>query len=329
MTRNLNITRRTAVGAAALALLTPAVYAQGNYPSKPVRLVVPFAPGGPTDIAARLVGRKLEAALGQPVVIDNRAGAGGTIGAAFVARAPADGYTLLYGSTSTLAVSPALFRNRLPFDAATAFQPIILVAMGPQMLVVHPSLPVNSMKEFVAYAKQNVGKLNYSSPGIGSVGHLTIELVKSATGIEATHVPFRGGAPSIRAVVAGETQFTVDAVGPMLEFVKAGRLKAISLLGEERSPLVPDLPTAVESGYKTLVAPFWNGLVAPVRTPREIVQRLATEVAKALQDPEVVKQLAVLGMQPKGLSPDQFTQFVKDESRKWAAVVKASGAKVE
>lgn len=324
----MSVTRRTALGAAALALVAPGAYAQDGYPGKPVKLVVPFAPGGPTDIAARLLGQKLEAALGQPVVIDNRAGAGGTIGAAYVAKAPADGYTLLYGSTSTLAVSPALY-SKLPYDAATAFQPITLVALGPQMLVVHPSLSVSSMKEFVAYAKQNAGKLNYSSPGIGSVGHLTSELVKSATGIEATHVPYKGGAPSINAVVAGETQFTVDAVGPMLEFVKAGRLKAISLLGEERSPLVPDLPTAVESGYKRLVAPFWSGLVAPSGTPRPIVQRLAADVAKALQDPEVVKQLAVLGTQPQGLSPDEFTQFVKDESKKWAAVAKASGAKVE
>lgn len=321
------ITRRGAVCAALLACLAGA-HAQGAYPNKPIKLVVPFPPGGPTDIAARLLGQKLATALGQPVVIDNRAGAGGTVGAAAVAQAPADGYTLLYGSTSTLAVSPALY-DKLPYNAATAFQPVALVARGPQMLVVNPSLPVKDFKEFVAYARSHPGKLSFSSAGNGSVGHLTAELLKSVAGIEAMHVPYKGGAPAINAVVAGETQFTIDAVGTMIQFVKAGRLKAVSLFGEKRSAQAPELPTAAEVGYKPLVADFWSGVVAPAGTPREVVARLATEIERVLADPGVVDQLKVLGTEPQRMTPDEFAQFVKDESRKWAAVARSSGARAE
>jgi tripartite-type tricarboxylate transporter receptor subunit TctC len=324
----LQMTRRSALCAALLACALGGVHAQAVYPNKPVKLVVPFPPGGPTDIAARLLGQKLASSLGQPVVIENRPGAGGTVGSAAVAQSPADGYTLLYGSTSTLAVSPALYA-KLPYDAATAFQPIALVARGPQMLVVNPALPVKDFQEFVAYAKKNPGKLSFSSAGNGSVGHLTGELLKSVTGIEALHVPYKGGAPAINAVVAGETQFTVDAVGTMLQFVKAGRLRAVTLLGDTRSGLVADLPTATESGYKALVADFWSGVVAPAGTPKEIVARLAADIQRALADPGVIEQLKVLGAGPQRMTPDQFAQFVKDESRKWAAVAQSSGAKAE
>ncbi|UUX94987.1 Bug family tripartite tricarboxylate transporter substrate binding protein [Aquabacterium sp. J223] len=300
----------------------------GAYPNKPVRLVVPFAPGGPTDVAGRLLAQKLGALLGQQVIVDNRPGAGGTVGAAAVAQAPADGYTLLFGSTSTLAVSPALY-PRLPYDAATAFQPVALVARGPQMLVVHPSVPAADLKEFVAFARRQAQPMSFASAGNGSVGHLTAELLKSVTGIPALHVPYKGGSPAVNAVVAGETQFTIDAVGTMLPFVKAGRLKAVSLLGESRSPLVPALPTAVESGFPKLVADFWSGVVAPAGTPREVLARLETDIAKVVADPEVVEQLRLLGTAPQRLSVDEFTRFVREEARKWAEIAQASGAKAE
>ena len=290
--------------------------------------MVPFSPGGPTDVAARLLAQKLGAGLGQQVVIDNKPGAGGTLGAAAVAAAPADGYTLLYGSTSTLAVSPALY-PKLSYDAATAFEPVALVARGPQMLVVNPSLPISDLREFVAYAKKNPGKLSFSSAGNGSVGHLTAELLKTVAGIDALHVPYKGGAPAVNAVVAGETQFTIDAVGTMLPFVKAGRLKAVSMFSASRSALLPNLPTATESGYGKLVADFWSGVVAPAGTPREIVNMLAAEVTKTLADPAVIEQLHVLGTEPQRLTGSQFASFVRDESRKWSEVVSSSGAKAD
>jgi tripartite-type tricarboxylate transporter receptor subunit TctC len=324
----MRMTRRRVLCAALLAGTVGRAQAQGAYPNRPLKLVVPFPPGGPTDIAARLLAQKLAALLGQPVLIDNRPGAGGTVGAAAVALSPADGYTLLYGSTSTLAVSPALYA-KLPYDAASAFQPVALVARGPQMLVVNPSLPVKTLGEFVAYAKNNPGKLSYSSAGNGSVGHLTAEMLKSVTGIDALHVPYKGGAPAINAVVAGETQFTVDAVGPMLQFVKAGRLQAVTLLGDRRSALAAELPTATESGYPALVADFWSGVVAPAGTPKEVVARLAGDIERALADAGVVEQLKVLGTEPQRMTPAQFAQFTRDESRKWAAVARSSGAKAE
>ena len=311
----------TGLGAASLARAQASAY-----PNKQIRLVVPFAPGGPTDVAARLLAQKLGAALGQTVVVDNKPGAGGTIGAAEVARAPADGYTLLYGSTSTLAVSPALYA-KLPYDAATAFAPVALVAKGPQMLVVNPSLPVKDFAEFIAYAKKNPGKLSFSSAGNGSVGHLTSEFVKSATGIEAVHIPYKGGAPAVTAVVAGETQFNIDAIGSTAEFVKAGKLKALVLLGDRRSDQMPQVPTAKEAGYPKLVAEFWSGVVAPAGTPRDIVEKLAAQIATVLADREVVEQLKVLGTEPQKLGVDEFAAFVREESRKWQQVASSAGVK--
>jgi tripartite-type tricarboxylate transporter receptor subunit TctC len=262
------------------------------------------------------------------VLVDNRPGAGGTVGAAVAAQAAADGYTLLYGSTSTLAVSPALY-PKLPYDAATAFQAVALVARGPQMIVVNPALPVTDFKGFVAHVRRHPGKLSFSSAGNGSVGHLTGELLKTATGVDVLHVPYKGGAPAVNAVVAGETDFTIDAVGTMLPFVKAGKLKALSLFGESRSALLPKLPTAKESGYARLVADFWSGVVAPAGTPKEVVARLAGAIARAVADPGVVEQLKVLGTEPQRLSVDEFTRFIQDESRKWGDIARSSGAKAE
>lgn len=328
-------TRRAVLGMAGatalstvLAGVTGTAHAQAKYPDKPIRLVVPFAPGGPTDVAARLVAMKLSAALGQQVVVDNKPGAGGTVGAASVAQSAADGYTLLYGSTSTLAVSPALYA-KLPYDAATAFQPVALVAKGPQMLVVNPSVPVDSLKSFVEYAKKNPGKMSFSTAGNGSVGHLTAEFLKSTTGIDAVHIPYKGGSPAINAVVAGETQFTIDAVGVMSSFVKAGKLRAIALLGQSRSNLMPELPTAVEAGYPTLIADFWSGVVAPAGTPRPIVTQLANAISTGMMDPNVVEQLKVLGTEPQKLTVDEFSAFVKSESQKWQQIARSSGVQPE
>ena len=302
--------------------------AAGNYPAKPIRLIVPFAPAGPTDIAARIIARKLSESLGQPVVIENKAGAGGTVGSAEVARAAADGYTLLYGSSSTLAVSPALYTN-LGYDATKAFAPVSLVARGPQIIVINGSLPIADLKQFVDYAKKNPAALSYSSAGSGSVGHLAAELLINSLGIKAVHIPYKGGAPAINAVVAGETQFVIDAVGTTAPFVKAGRLRAIAVISTTRTPFAPDIPTTQEAGYPPISADFWSGIVAPASTPQAVIDMLNKAIIEALKKPDVEAQLKTLGSEPQGNSPGEFTRLIQEESRKWADVVVKSGAKAE
>lgn len=302
--------------------------AAGSYPSRPIRLIVPFAPAGPTDIAARVIARKLSESLGQPVVIENKAGAGGTVGSAEVARSAADGYTLLYGSSSTLAVNPALYTN-LSYDAAKAFAPVGLVARGPQIMVINGALPIADLKQFVEYARKNPGALSYSSAGNGSVGHLAAELLINSLGIKAVHIPYKGGAPAINAVVAGETQFVIDALGTTAAFVKAGRLKAIAVISTARTPFAPDIPTTQEAGYPPISADFWSGIVAPAGTPQAIIDKLNKAIVEALKKPDVETQLKNLGSEPQGNSPGEFTRLIQEESRKWAEVVIRSGAKAD
>ncbi len=313
--------------AAIAAVAAPVTFAQ-SYPTKPIRLVVPFAPAGPTDIAARVIARKISEQMGQTIVIDNKPGAGGTIGSGEVARAPADGYTLLYGSSSTLAVSPALY-PKLPYDAVKAFAPVSLVARGPQIMVINGQLPINNLKEFVEYAKKNPDKVSFSTAGTGSIGHLASELTTNALGIKALHVPYKGGAPAINAVVAGETQFTIDAVGTTSAFVKSGQMKAIAVLSDKRTAFAPDVPTAKEAGYNMPSADFWSGIVAPAGTPQAVIDRLNKEIVEALKNPEVGNQMKTLGSEPQGSTPAEFTQFIQEESKKWAEVVVRTGAKAE
>lgn len=297
-----------------------------KYPVKPIRLVVPFGPGGPTDIAARTVGQKLSENLGQPVVVDNRAGAGGSLGSGEVARASADGYTLLYGSSSTLAVNPSLYASRLPYDPARAFAPVAMVARGPQVMIISASVPANNLKEFVEYARKNPSTISYSSAGIGSVGHLSSELLLDTLGIKAVHIPYKGGAPAIGAVVSGETQFTVDAVGTTAAFSKAGKVKTIAVLSEKRTSFAPDVPTVEEAGFKPVAADFWSGIVAPAGINPEIARRINAEIVKILRMPDVVTQMRNLGADPQGSSPAEFARFIDDETKKWAEVVKLTGA---
>ncbi|MES2910512.1 MAG: tripartite tricarboxylate transporter substrate binding protein [Pseudomonadota bacterium] len=321
--------RRAVVALLSLtAMGLAAAQSGGAYPNKPIRLVVPFAPAGPTDIAARLIARKLSESLGQPVVIDNKPGAGGTVGSAEVARAAADGYTLLYGSSSTLSVSPALYA-KLSYDAAKAFEPVGLVARGPQIVVIHGALPISNLKEFVDYAKKAPNGLSYSSAGNGSVGHLSAELLINSLGIKATHIPYKGGAPAINAVVSGETQFTIDAIGTTSAFIKAGRLKAVAVISDKRTGFMPELPTTKEAGFTAITADFWSGIVAPAGTPQPVIDRLNREIVKALKEAEVEAQLKNLGAEAQGSSPAEFTRLIQEESKKWAEVVVKSGAKAE
>lgn len=312
----------------AVAAATP-VQAQSaaadSYPTRSIRLVVPFGPGGPTDIAARMVSQKLAEALGQSVVVENKPGAGGSIGSAEVARAAPDGYTLLYGSSSTLAVNPSLY-PKLPYDPLTAFVPVAMVAKGPQVMIISTSLPAGNLQEFVDYARKNPAKISFSSAGIGSIGHLSSELLLDTLGIKAVHVPYKSGALAIAAVAQGETQFTVDAVGTTASFVKSGKVKAVALLSDKASAFAPGIPTVQDAGFKTVAADFWSGIVAPAGTSPAIVKRLNAEVVKILAQPDVKAQMQTLGAETQASSPADFARFVDEEVKKWSRVVRMTGA---
>src|SRR5215471_2656676 len=318
-----------AAAATALTLAFPAG-AQGTaaYPTKAVRLVIPFPPGGPLDIVGRAIAQKLTEAWGQSVVVDNRPGAGGNIGADLVAKSAPDGYTILMGALSTHAVNPSLYA-KMPYDAIADFAPITLVAVTPNVLVVNAALPVNSAKEFIAYAKANSGKLAFGSGSNGSAGHLAGELFKVDTGADITHIPYKGGAPATQALLAGDTQFMFDNLANAMPQVKAGKLKALAVTTAERSKLAPDLPTMAEAGLAGFDISTWFGLFAPAGTPKDVIAKWNAEVVKILNSPEMRDKLIAQGAEPSPTTPDQFAAFVKSEIPKYAKIIKASGAKVD
>jgi len=320
-----------AIAAAAVALalaLAASAQAPSAYPSRPVKLVIPFPPGGPLDIVGRAIAQKLSEAWGQSVVVDNRPGAGGNIGADVVAKSAPDGYTILMGALSTHAVNPSLYA-KMPYDAIADFAPITLVAVTPNVLVVNAALPVNSAKEFIAYAKANSGKLAFGSGSNGSAGHLAGELFKVDTGTDITHIPYKGGAPATQALLAGDTQFMFDNLANAMPQVKAGKLKALAVTTAERSKLAPDLPTMAEAGLTGFDISTWFGLFAPAGTPKEIIAKWNAEVAKILNSQEMRDKLIAQGAEPSPTTPEQFAAFVKSEIPKYAKIIKASGAKVD
>ena len=312
---------------AALACCTVAAVAQ-SYPSKPIRLVVPFTPGGSTDILARLVGQKLGEAFGQQVIIDNRPGAGGNIGVEMVANSPPDGHTLVMGHIGTFGVNPTLY-PKLPYDPIKDFAPITLFAKVANMLVVNPVLPVKSVKELIALAKAKPGALNYGSAGNGSAAHLAIEYFKLLTKTDIQHIPYKGTAPMVTDLIAGQISLTITGVPPLLPHVKSGKLRALAVGTGQRLTLLPELPTIAEAGVSGFEATQWYGLLAPAATPREIVMRLNAEIIKALQRPDVRERLASEASQPAGDTPEKFLAFIKAEIARWAPVVRASGARPE
>ena len=317
-----------AVTAGATAVATaPAAHAQA-YPTKPVKLVVPFPPGGSLDMAGRLIAQKLTETWGQSVVVENKPGAGGNIGADMVAKSPADGYTILLGALSTHAVNPNLYKS-MPYDAARDFAPITMIAVTPNVLVVNAASPVNNVKEFVAYTKANPGKLSFGSGSNGSAGHLAGELYKVETSTDSVHIPFKGGAPATQALLAGDTQFMFDNLANAMAQVKAGKLKALAVTTAKRSPLVPDLPTMAEAGLPGFDISTWYGLFAPAGTPPAIVAKWNADVTKILNSPDVRDRLVADGAQPTPTTPEQFQKFIADELSKYARIVKASGAKVD
>jgi len=313
---------------AAATLVAPQVASAQAYPTKPVRMVVPFPPGGSLDIAGRLIAQKLSEAWGQSVVVENKPGAGGNIGADLVAKSPADGYTILLGALSTHAVNPSLYKT-MPYDAAKDFAPITLIAVTPNVLVVNASSPVNNVKEFIAYAKANPGKLAFGSGSSGSAGHLAGELFKVETGTDAVHVPFKGGAPATQALLAGDTQFMFDNLANAMAQVKAGKLKALAVTTAKRSPLVPDLPTMAEAGLPGFDISTWYGFFAPAGTPPAIVAKWNADVTKILNSPDVRAKFVADGAEPSPNTPEQFAQMIAAELAKYAKLVKASGAKVD
>ncbi|WP_418156272.1 tripartite tricarboxylate transporter substrate binding protein [Variovorax paradoxus] len=311
-----------------LACLPLAAAAQANgFPDKPIRIVVPFPPGGATDAAARLVAVKMGEHWGQPVVVDNRAGAGGNVGSDLVAKAPADGYTLVMGVTGSHAINTSLY-SRMPYDPVADFVAISQVAVVPNVLVVHPSVPAKNLAELVALAKKEPGKLNYASLGNGTAAHLGMEMLKSEAGVDITHVPYKGSAPAVSDLLAGQVQMMVDGLPSALPHVKAGKLRAIALTSLHRAPSLPGLPTIAETN-PGFYADAWSGLFAPRGTPQPVVDKLSAEVQRILKQPDVREKLMALGAEPVGSTQAEFTAHVKREIDKWAKVVKTSGAKVD
>jgi tripartite-type tricarboxylate transporter receptor subunit TctC len=312
---------------AMIAGVTASALAQQNYPTRPIRLVVPSAPGGGTDITARIMAPKLSEYMGQQVVVENRAGAATMIGGELVARAAPDGYTLLMG-ISTLAINPATYR-KVPYDALKDLAPVSQVVALCNVLVTHPSLPVRNVKEFIAFARPRPGQLNFASAGVGTNPHLTMELFLNTTGIRMNHVPYKGSGQGIVDVLAGQVPVMTPAVPTALPYIKSGRLRALGVSGARRSSAAPDIPTIAEAGVPGYEATQWFGLLAPAATPRAIVDRWHKETVRSLKAPEVRDRLIADGEDPVGSTPEEFAAYIRSETIKWAKVVKAVGLKPE
>ena len=307
----------------ALSLFAVTASAQ-TYPTKPIRLVVPFPPGGVADLIARPLAEKLASTLGQPVVVDNRGGATGTIGAAAVANAPADGYTLLLGTTNEIAMSPTLYKS-LPYDPTKAFAPVAPVAEFPNVLVIGPSVKANSLKELIALAKAKPGKLTFASSGAGSTNHLTAELFKSIAGVDVVHVPYKGGGPALNDLLGGHVDAMFATLPSAVAHIKAGKLKALAVTGERRSGALPDVPTATEAGAPGLVVTTWNGVLAPAGTPPAVLERLHREVTAAASQADIKERYAAAGAETMTSTSDQFRSAIQKDYARWAQLIKQAG----
>jgi tripartite-type tricarboxylate transporter receptor subunit TctC len=294
------------------------------YPTRPIKIIVPTPAGGPVDVIARLVGNYLTQTIGQPAVVDNRPGAGNTLGSKEAAQAEPDGYTLLYSSASGLVFAPMLQKNA-GYDPITSYDPIVLVAQSSTILVVHPSVPVKSVAELVAYAKANPGKVNFSSGGIGVLPHLIGEWFKSRAGIDIVHVPYRGGGPSINDLVGGQVQMTFEGTSVLLPLIESGKLRALAVTSAKRLPQLPEVPTMTESGFPGFVSTSWTGLLAPAHTPRAVIDKLNAQINEGLKTPELKAALARVSNEPVGGTPQDFANMIKGDIDKWAPVVKALG----
>ena len=318
------------VVALALSAFPVAGLAQA-YPNRSVRLVVPFPAGGTTDILARAMAQKLTESLGQAFVVDNRPGAGGNIGADIVAKSTPDGYTLLMGTVGTHAINPGLY-PKMPYDHVKDFAPVVLVAGVPNVLVVNPGVPVKTVAELVALARDKPGTINFASSGSGTSIHLSGELFKSLTGTQITHVPYRGSSPALTDLIGGQVQIMFDNLPSAMPHIKGGKLRAIALTSSKRAPALPDVPTIAESGVASLAsfdATSWFGVFAPAGTPRDVVLKINADANKALQSAEMKEKLLSQGAEAVGNTPEYFADYIKAETTKWAKVVRDSGAKVD
>jgi len=312
---------------AAVAAVVSAPAAAQEYPLRPIRIIVAYTPAGATDILARAVGQKMSENWGQPVIVDNRPGAAGNIGTEIAAKSAADGYTLLMAAAGTHGINPGLYR-KLAWDPRE-FTGVSLVAMVPNILVVNNALPVKSVKELIAYAKANPGKLSYGSPGLGSTAHLSMELFRSMTGTQMTHVPYKGSAGVMADVMSGQIALTMDNIPPYLPQVKAGKIRALAVSPAKRTPAAPELPTVAEAGVPGYESGAWFGLVAPAGTSRPIIDKLAAETQRILKLPDVRERISALGAEIVGNSPDEFNAFMDSERAKWATVIKEAHVELQ
>ncbi len=310
-----------------LLACTAAVAQAQSWPVKPVRMILAFPPGGPTDIVSRVLAQKLGEQLGQQVLVDNKPGAGGNIGAELAARAPNDGYTIFY-NTSAIVINPALY-GKASYDTLKDFVPVVLTAAIPMVLVLHPAVPASTMKQFVDLAKSKPGQINYSSSGSGTITHLASAMLSAQMGLVTQHVPYKGSAPGLVDLAAGQTQFMTDTINTALPYIKDGRLRAIAVTSARRSSVLPDLPTFGESGLPGFDAAAWQGVVVPAGTSAEIVNRLNAEINKALQDPSVRARLSGQGADVLGSTPADYGAYIRAEMPRWARAIKDSGAKAE
>lgn len=298
------------------------------YPGKPIKIVAPFPPGGPVDILSRTIGSKLAQSLGQPVVVENRAGAGGNIGSDAVAKSAPDGYTLLMGFVGTHAINPSLY-SKMPYDNVKDFEPVSLVAEVTIVLVVNPAIPANSIGQLIALAKSRPGELTFGSPGNGTPQHLAGELFNFISGVKIRHVPYKGAVPALTDLLGGQISMIFSSMPPALPHIKSGKLRALGVTSTARSPVTPELPTIAESGLTGYEVKNWYGIFAPRGTPKEIVTKLNAEIVKILNMPDVKESLSLQGAEPSTSTPQEFAAYVKDETEKWAKIVKYSGVKVD
>lgn len=311
--------------AAALTVAAMPLCAQ-NYPTKTVRMVVPFSPGGSTDVTARILAQKLSAAWRQQVIVDNRAGAGGNIGAESVARAAPDGYTLLLATTGVMAINHKLYKS-LPYDSLKDLAPVTQIGGLPLILIVHPSLPAKSVRDLVAMAKAKPGELSFASSGVGSATHMTAELFRMTAGVDMVHVPYKGSGQAMTDLISGQVGVAFDQITSSIGHVQAGRLRALAVTSARRFPSVPNLPTVAEAGVAGYESVSWNGIAAPARTPRDVIDAIQREVARALQQPDMKERFLKDGIEPIGSTPEQFAAHIRSERAKWEKVVDRAGIK--
>jgi len=306
---------------AQLVLVSAVAAQEADFPTRPIKQIVPFPPGGGVDIVTRIVGAKWQDFLGQPIIVENKAGAGGTVGAAEAARAPGDGYTLLTCQVASHGVSPALY-NKLPYDYAKDFAPVSLIGKTPNVLVVHPSVPARTVQEFIEYVKASPGKYNYASPGYGTSPQMTMELFKLTTGLDLVHVPYKGGAPALADVIAGQVIGMFGNLPEQLGAIKSGRTRALAVSTARRTPLLPDVPTVAESGFAGFEVTVWYGVCAPSSVPKPVLAKLHATLMKTLGLPEMKARLAEATIEASPMTPDEFGAFIRAEVEKWTRVVR-------